>query len=135
MSCCNKYVGGKRFILTKLLMIEQVVCTFENYVFKVISCIYPCGPFKLYPIQYKELSIPLSNTVHASLHRALRSLKPIDLTSSNDFGVIGMGVSSVSLLSFTILHPLTWFLHLPSCLPLYRNSDSTQGIMGTRKCR
>jgi hypothetical protein len=85
--------GGKRFILTKLLIIEQVVCTFKDCVLKVISCIYPWGPYKLYPTQCKQLPIPLSNTVHASLHRALRSLKPIDLTSFNDFGVIGMGLA------------------------------------------
>ena len=70
-----------------------MVCTFENCVLKVISCIYSCGPYKLYPTQCKQLPIPLSNTVHASLHRALRSLKPIDLTSLNDFGVIGMGLA------------------------------------------
>jgi hypothetical protein len=47
----------------------------------------------LYRTQCKQLLIPLSNTVHASLHRALRSLKPNDLTSLSDFGVIGMGLA------------------------------------------
>jgi hypothetical protein len=33
----------------------------------------------------------LSNTVHASLHRALRSLKPIDLTSLNETSGVDAG--------------------------------------------
>ena len=30
----------------------------------------------------------------ASLHKALRSFNPVDLTSLNDFGVIGIGVTN-----------------------------------------
>ena len=32
--------------------------------------------------------------IPASLHKALRSFNPVDLTSLNDFGVIGIGVTN-----------------------------------------
>ena len=103
VSCFNKYVGVRDlyspscWLSNKWSAHLRIVCSKSS----------PSStPYKLYPTQWKELPITFFYTLHACLHRALRSIKPIDLSFWSDFGVIGMGVSSVSWLSFTILYPL-----------------------------
>ena len=114
VSCFNKYVGVRNlyspscWLSNKWSAHLRIVCSKSS----------PASTPEVL-ISYTELnannfqSNTLSNTVHTSLHRALRSLKPIDLTSLNDFGVIGMGLAVYrgSVLRFcTLWH--SFFIYL-----------------------
>ena len=119
VSCFNKYVGVRDLYSPSCCLSNKrsahlrIVCSKSS----------PASTPEVL-ISYTELnannfqSNTLSNTVHASLHRALRSLKPIDLTSLNDFGVIGMGLAvyrGSGLLFCTLWHSFVIYLLVYRC--------------------